>query len=163
MIISKILGSTTSIPFSAMSLIGPQEVIIWITKFVLKTNTSSRRLLLDGNSFNTAMICLLVAIGANYILNCIHIWIFCKYIRSDPKFFNNKRKQSTRVADAFILTLASITSYKFYQVVFSKLCNVTTFKTQLSSVSKLFPLKVLNAISIIISLVSIAGSALSIS
>lgn len=89
--------------------------------------------------------------------------MFCKYIDTDTHFYRNKRKNVNKIIDKIIFVFASLTNFKFYQIVFSKLCNVGVLRSRLSSVSLLFPLKLLNAASALISLLSIVGSAISLS
>ena len=161
-IISKVLGSATLIPFSGMALMSSQEVISWITQIGAASSVVGRRLLLEESFSRGQKGCLITALVLNYILNGIHIWVVYRYINSDPHFHKNKKKGWCRAADRTLLVLSSLTNFRLYQLVFSKLCNVRLFSSKLSSISQLIPLKILNSLAVVVSVISMAGAGLTI-
>jgi hypothetical protein len=118
----------------------------------------SRRLLLISNMTNSGEVYLVVALGLNYLLNLLHLYIYKRYICMDAYFNSNKKNISSKILNTILLIVATLTNFRVYQIVFSSMCNLRIFRTRLMNLSKLTPLNLLNCANIIFSLLAIVGA-----
>lgn len=117
LLIRFISQSKNYIPYSIIAMSG----IIQFTELIIcliLSKPSTTRLLFSVSSTTTITGLLVSSLILNYILNLIYIFIFLKYIK--PLIY--KPKQSDLITHGVVMAIATLTSFRFGLLAYSKLC-----------------------------------------
>lgn len=157
-LLSKILAKQVYLQYAMNSGLAVLElsVCLVLLGFTAGLGSSSRRLLATTLTWSGSL-CVMVALAMNYLLNLAHLWVYCRYLATDPEFPKNKKAARNRHLNTALLVAATLTNFRLYQIVFSCLCGAKLFKTRLQFVGKLLPLNLLNCCMIVVSVLALAG------
>ena len=82
-LISKFISKAVFLPFSAASGLSLLETTTYMVMLGFSTTTTISRRLLATSMTSSGTVCVILALALNYLLNIVHICIYCKYISKD--------------------------------------------------------------------------------
>jgi hypothetical protein len=153
MLLRFVSQSKNYIPYSIIAVSGIIQFTELIVCLIL-SKPNPTRLLFSVSSAMTVTGLLLSSLILNYLFNLIYIFIFLRYIK--PLIY--KPKQSDLITHGVVMAIATLTSFRFGLLAYSKLCAKPAVRIENSS--RLTPVHYLCIVCVIFDLLPIIACGL---